>query len=61
MQPKWSCKQALSLSGRKGTEEKKMYQSWKKGEGWREIKKKEEEKERGKKGKEQEVYLGLTH
>lgn len=54
MQPKWSCKQALSLTGRKGTGEKK-YQCWRKGggDGWREV---------GREGgKTQEVDFYLTH
>ncbi len=33
MQSKWSCKQALSLMGRKGTGKKKKYQDWRKGGG----------------------------
>lgn len=56
MQPKWSCKQALSLTGRKGTGKK--YQCWRKGEGdgWRGI-----GSAGGDGGKKQEVDFYLTH
>lgn len=57
MQPKWSCKQALSLTGRKGTGKK--CQCWRKGggDGWREV-----VREGGEGGEKQEVdfYLTLT-
>lgn len=55
MQPKWSCKQALSLTGRKGTGKK--YQCWR-----RRRRRMEGNLEKGGKGgKEQEVYFDLTH
>lgn len=55
MQRKWSCKQALSLTGKKGTEKK--YQCWRKeGDGWREI-----GRAGGEGGKKQEVDFYLTH
>lgn len=51
MQRKWSCKQALSLTGKKGTEKNTNA-----GDGWREI-----GRAGGEGGKKQEVDFYLTH